>query len=68
MRISKNPERLPDAAERKKISERAKHALTQAWALRDYLDQLESKLEVSVQETATRQGSRSKASPRSNQS
>jgi hypothetical protein len=52
MRNKQNADRLPSAAERKKISDRAKQALTQAWALQEYLDKWESKMEGPGWETA----------------
>ncbi|MDB6112274.1 MAG: hypothetical protein JWR69_4024 [Pedosphaera sp.] len=58
MQNSEDSDRMPSAAERKKISDRAKQTLAQAWALRDYLDEWETRMDASVLEKAARQGTR----------
>jgi hypothetical protein len=61
MQNSKNSDRQPSAAERKKISDRAKQTLAQAWALRDYLDEWETRMDASVGGKAAYQDPRRKA-------
>ncbi|MDB6112462.1 MAG: hypothetical protein JWR69_4212 [Pedosphaera sp.] len=67
MQNSKNSDRLPNAAERKKISDHAKQTLAQAWALRDYLDEWEIRMDVSALGKAARQGVRERMPGPANQ-